>query len=182
MAIIRLSHCTCLHHSIYCYRLCSLGSVGNLSQSDGAYPLHRHNIGTALPIGESKDFWPQAPNFLMHVIALSFIAQPGVGDGDLAVPRDVLKHVEQHPVLAASLRIKLQYLISEIKMTCLCFAMAALCLVLSTSTASCVWLPVLQPSLVLVLKTSSTLKFLVLALCRGARKMILVCSSTTPLA
>ena len=94
----------------------------------------------------------------MHVIDSSLIVQPDVGDGDLAVSRDVPQHVEQHPVLATSLRIKLQYLISDIQITCLCFAMAALCLCLSPNPGSCAWLPVLA------LKFSWTLKFLVLAL------------------
>ena len=91
----------------------------------------------------------------MQVNDSSPIEQPDVGDGELAVPRDGPKHVEQHPVLAVGLRIKVQYLISDVQITCLCSAMADLCLGLSTSTASCVWLPVL------VLKTCSTLMLLV---------------------
>ena len=73
----------------------------------------------------------------MYVIDSSLIDESDVGDGDLAVPRDVPNHVEQHPVLTASLRINLQYLISDKQITCLCFA--ALCLCLSTNTVSCVW-------------------------------------------
>ena len=94
----------------------------------------------------------------MYVIDSSLIDESDVGDGDLAVPRDVPNHVEQHPVLTASLRINLQYLISDIPITCLSLAMAALCLCLSTNKASCVWLPVLA------LKIIWTLKLLVVAL------------------